>query len=223
MKTRSTLGCGFMFFLRLAISSTNPAFLKHPLSPLRQHNLRLKSGSGVKVYNINVVNPSGDIEELAKGPAIYLDDSNGAGNFVIGKDAKAWFESCDIDSIEKGWITANGNKNCSNSSTFVFNHANVFGCSGVHTTYLRRPWSPYARVVWQNSELSDVVNPAGWDTWNGDTDTSRLYFKEYCNSGLGADTSMRAKFSDLLSGPVDITEILGQDNKSMWWFDSTFL
>ncbi|CAH0478367.1 unnamed protein product [Peronospora belbahrii] len=155
--------------------------------------LRLKSPSGVKIYNINVANPTGKIDELGQAIAVYVDATDHAFYRcqVIGylDTAKAWIESCDIESTGDGWITANGNTNSSNLS----------------------------------HELSDVVNPAGWDTWEESTNTSSIFSKEYCNSGLGADTSMRAKFSGLLSGPVDITEILGQDYKSKWWFDSTFL
>lgn len=32
----------------------------------------------------------------------------GAVDFIFGKVATAWFEDCDIESVGKGYITANG-------------------------------------------------------------------------------------------------------------------
>ncbi|GMF56874.1 unnamed protein product [Phytophthora fragariaefolia] len=215
--------------------------------------LRLKSRSGVKVYNINVANPTGKIEQLGQAVAVYVDASDygfygvnftgyqdtlcahrgrelyarsyisGAVDFVFGMQAKAWFESCDIETIGKGWITANGNRNSSNLSEYVFNRARVFGKSGNGSTYLGRPWYPYASVVWQNSELGDVVNPAGWSTWDSTTSPANVTFKEFNNTGPGAATDQRVAFSGQLNASVAITELFGDEFESEWWVDTKFL
>ncbi|POM79513.1 Pleiotropic drug resistance protein [Phytophthora palmivora] len=110
---------------------------------------------------------------------------SGAVDFIFGMRAKAWFESCDVESIGEGYITANGNQNSTIESEYIFNRARVSGSSGNGSTYLGRPWRPYARVVWQNSELGDVVNSQGWSTWNGDPHLSQRmarwlsFFAEY--------------------------------------------
>ncbi|KAG1710606.1 hypothetical protein DVH05_013330 [Phytophthora capsici] len=215
--------------------------------------LRLKSSSGVKMYNVNVANPTGKIENLGQAVAVYVDAPNygfygcnftgyqdtlcahkgrelysksyisGAVDFIFGMQAKAWFESCDFETIGKGWITANGNVNSSNLSEYVFNRARVFGSSGNGSTYLGRPWYPYARVVWQNSELSDVVNPAGWAPWNSATSTANVTFKEFNNSGPGAATDQRVSFSGQLNASVAIKDLLGEGFESEWWVDTKFL
>ncbi|KAE8975341.1 hypothetical protein PR003_g9111 [Phytophthora rubi] len=215
--------------------------------------MRLKSSSGVKMYNINVANPTGEIKNLGQAVAVYVNAPNygfygcnftgyqdtlcahkgrelysrsyisGAVDFVFGMQAKAWFESCDFETIGKGWITANGNRNSSNLSEYVFNRARVFGSSGNGSTYLGRPWYPYARVIWQNSELSDVVNPEGWSAWDESTSTANVTFKEFNNSGPGAATDKRVSFSGQLEAPVKITELLGDGFESEWWVDSKFL
>ncbi|GMF30887.1 unnamed protein product [Phytophthora lilii] len=148
---------------------------------------------------------------------------SGAVDFVFGMQAKAWFESCDIETVGKGWITANGNRNSSNLSEYVFNRARVFGSSGNGSTYLGRPWMPYARVVWQYSELSDVVNPKGWSTWDDKTSTDNVYFREFNNTGPGASTDQRVAFSGQLNASVAITDILGEGYASEWWVDTNFL
>ncbi|KAL4168545.1 hypothetical protein KRP22_011944 [Phytophthora ramorum] len=212
-----------------------------------------KSRNGVKVYNLNIANPTGKIKQLGQAVATYVDNTDygfyacnftgyqdtlcankgkelyarsyiaGAVDFVFGLQSKAWFESCDIESVGKGSITANGNGNSSNLSEYVFNNARVFGALGNGTAYLGRPWYPYARVVWQNSNLSDVINPQGWQTWNKDNNTGNVYFKEFNNIGAGAATDERVAFGGQLTASVDITEILGKDYKSNWWVDASFL
>ncbi|ETL99451.1 hypothetical protein L917_03711 [Phytophthora nicotianae] len=215
--------------------------------------LRLKSSSGVKMYNVNVANPTGKIDNLGQAVAVYVDAPNygfygcnftgyqdtlcahkgrelyarsyvsGAVDFIFGMRAKAWFESCDFETIGKGWITANGNQNSSNLSEYVFNRARIFGKSGNGSTYLGRPWYLYARVVWQNSELSDVVNPAGWATWDSVTSTANVTFKEFNNSGPGAATDKRVSFSGQLNASVPITALMGEGYESEWWVDTAFL
>ncbi|ETN15987.1 hypothetical protein PPTG_06231 [Phytophthora nicotianae INRA-310] len=214
--------------------------------------MRLKSRSGVKMYNMNVANPAGLIEKLGQAVAVYVDATNygfygcnftgykdtlcahrgrqlyarsfisGAIDFIFGMQAMAWFDSCDIESIGEGYITANGNSNSTIESQYVFNRARVLGSSGNGSTYLGRPWRPYARVVWQNSELSDVVNPKGWSTWHNDSNTANVYFMEFNNSGPGAIIDQRVPFSGQLEAPVVVTDILGENYKSEWWVDTNF-
>ncbi|KAG6611912.1 putative pectinesterase [Phytophthora cinnamomi] len=209
--------------------------------------------SNVRVYNLNVANTAGKIEKSGQAVAVFVNSTNfgfygcnmtgyqdtlcanrgpelyarsfisGAVDFIFGLQAKAWFESCDIESIGKGYITANGNSNSSNLSEYVFNRAHVFGTNGTNSTYLGRPWRPYARVVWQNSDLSDVVKPEGWKRWDNISSTDNIYFKEFNNSGPGAATDKRVEFSGQLTEPVAITEILGEGYASEWWVDTDFL
>ncbi|KAF4135952.1 Pectinesterase [Phytophthora infestans] len=211
--------------------------------------LGLKS-SKVKVYNLNVANTVGKVEKNGQGVAIYADGADygfyacnftgyqdtvcankgrelyaksyisGAVDFVFGQRAMAWFESCDIESIGEGWITANGNANATVTSEYVFNNARVFGNG---STYLGRPWRPFARVVWQNSELGDIVNPEGWAAWDESTSTADVYFKEFNNKGPGAAIDQRVAFSGHLDAAVAIKDILGENFESEWWVDTTFL
>ncbi|POM80631.1 Pectinesterase [Phytophthora palmivora] len=176
--------------------------------------LGLKS-SKVKVYNLNVANTAGKIEENGQAVAIYADGSdygfyacnftgyqdtvcankgrelyarsyiNGAVDFIFGQRAMAWFESCDIESIGEGWLTAN--------------------------------------VVWQNSELGDVVNPEGWSKWDDSTSTADVYFKEFNNNGPGAIAEKRVDFVGQLNAAITITDILGEGYESEWWVDTNFL
>ncbi|KUF86945.1 hypothetical protein AM588_10002377 [Phytophthora nicotianae] len=149
----------------------------------------------------------------------------GATDFIFGMNAQAWFEKCDIEVVGKGYVTANGRESESNPSWYVFNHANVFtaNASLVGKAYLGRPWRPYSRVVFQNSELSGVVNPEGWKRWNNDTNTTNIFYKEFNNSGPGAAIDQRVPFSGQLNKSVVISDILGESYGSEWWVDTNYM
>jgi pectin methylesterase-like acyl-CoA thioesterase len=89
----------------------------------------------------------------------------GAIDFIFGQQATAWFEHVDIRTIATGSITASGRASASNPSWYVINNSNVDSINSsipAGTNYLGRPWYPFARVVFQNTYLSDVIKPAGW-------------------------------------------------------------
>ncbi|KAE8964603.1 hypothetical protein PF010_g29182 [Phytophthora fragariae] len=150
----------------------------------------LLKASDVKIYNLNVANTAGDVGQAIaakvdganygiyacnftgyqdtlysnKGPELIAKSYiNGAIDFVFGLYAKAWFESCDIEVIGDGCITANGRNNDTNPSDVVF----------------------------QNSNISDVINSDGWQKWNGDNNTTNVYFKEFNNTGADPGRQLR--------------------------------
>lgn len=59
------------------------------------------------------------------------------------------------------------------------------------SSYLGRPWKPYYRTVIMQSVISDIIQPAGWFEWNGDFALDTLTYREYQNTGPGAQTSNR--------------------------------
>ncbi|EGZ09817.1 hypothetical protein PHYSODRAFT_521418 [Phytophthora sojae] len=214
--------------------------------------LRLKTNN-MKVYNLNLANTAGYIQKNGQAVATIVEGNNygfyacnftsyqdtvyanmgrqlfahsyisGAIDFVFGLRGEAWFESCDIDTIGPGSITANGRVNESSPSYFVFNNARVFSSSGNGSAFLGRPWRPYSRVVWQNSELGDVVNAEGWQLWHNDTNIANVYYREFNNRGPGAAKDKRVSFSAQLDAAVPATKILGENYTSEWWVDNAFL
>ncbi|KAK4233635.1 carbohydrate esterase [Achaetomium macrosporum] len=151
----------------------------------------------------------------------------GATDFIFGQKARAWFDGVDIRVLAAsvGYITANGRDSSSNPSYYVINKSAVSAQSGAAVNagayYLGRPWRNYARVVFQNTSLSKVVNSAGWRIWNtGDERTDHVEFGEYGNSGDGAKGT-RASFAKKLSAAVSISTVLGSDYKN--WVDTAYL
>ncbi|KAJ5152884.1 Pectinesterase [Penicillium canariense] len=151
----------------------------------------------------------------------------GAIDFIFGQTGNAWFDSCDIGVLtySGGTITAQGRPASSDSGYFVINESTVGAASGEDVTegtyYLGRPWTEYAHVVFQNTNLSDVINSAGWSEWSSsEPNTGDVLFGEYDNSGDGAEGT-RASFATTLSTAVSITSILGSDYKD--WVDTSYI
>lgn len=89
--------------------------------------------------------------------------------------------------------------------------------------FLGRPWRDYARVAFQDTSLSDVINSAGWAIWNsGDERTDNAVFGEYDNTGEGSEGT-RADFATELSGPVGIADVLGSGYASAAYFDADYV
>ncbi|KAM0425894.1 hypothetical protein ACHAPT_008832 [Fusarium lateritium] len=153
----------------------------------------------------------------------------GATDFIFGQRASSWFEKCDIRvvSASTGYITANGRDSSSGASYYVFNNCNIAAASGNSVSngayYLGRPWREYARVVFQKTSMTSVINAAGWKIWNsGDERTSNVLFGEYGNTGAGA-SGKRASFYTKLSSPVSISTILTGSYASKGFYDASYM
>lgn len=62
-----------------------------------------------------------------------------------------------------GFITAQGRTSPNEQSGFVFKDCGVFGTG---LTFLGRPWRDYARVIFYDCSMSNIVDSLGWDAWN---------------------------------------------------------
>ncbi|KAI4345369.1 hypothetical protein L6164_012499 [Bauhinia variegata] len=122
----------------------------------------------------------------------------GAVDFIFG-GGQSIFERCSISviggAIEEGlpgFITAQARSSSHDESGFVFKNCNIFGNG---TTYLGRPWRSYARVVFYNTNMSNIVQPKGWDPWHSIGHEDKLTFVEYGCFGPGSNTSQRVKWA----------------------------
>ena len=156
----------------------------------------------------------------------------GAIDFIFGQRAEAWFDNIDIETIAAGYITASGRNDTENSSWFVISNSTVKGVnstvdSQAGIAYLGRPWGEYARVVFQHTYLSQIINPAGWSVWNPPPQerTCCVTFAQYQNTGPGSypTEGPRADFSQQLDAPVQREDVLGSGYEDEWWVDMDYL
>ncbi|CAN4107157.1 unnamed protein product [Withania somnifera] len=125
----------------------------------------------------------------------------GAVDFIFG-DGQSIYERCSIavnggelNGIV-GFITAQGRTSLNDQSGFVFKDCGVFG-NGL--AYLGRPWREYARVLFYNCSMSNVVVSDGWSAWNLIGRENYLTFSEENCKGIGSNTSQRVRWAAKLS------------------------
>lgn len=189
-------------------------------------NLALSAHSGNQGYYACQLRGYQDTVLANTGAQLYSKCMiSGAIDFIFGETATAWFEKIDIRTIAAGSITASGRDSPSNPSIYVLNNCNIAAQgASAGSTYLGRPWKDYARVVFQNTQMSDVVNAAGWQIWQkGDEHTDHCDFEEYGNSGAGSAKGGRATFSKQAGSAVGIGSVLGGSYKSQFYVDASYL
>ncbi|KAM0001204.1 putative pectinesterase [Helianthus debilis subsp. tardiflorus] len=125
----------------------------------------------------------------------------GTVDFIFG-NAAVVLQDCDIQARlpgpkQKNMLTAQGRTDPNQNTGIVIQKCRIAATSdlqpvqGSYPTYLGRPWKLYSRTVVMQSSITDVINPAGWYPWDGDFALDTLYYREYKNTGVGADTSKR--------------------------------
>jgi len=118
----------------------------------------------------------------------YFDECyiEGAIDFIFG-NARAVFHDCEIRSAGPGYVTAQSRVVTDAPTGFVFIHCRLTADETTKKVYLGRPWRPYARVIFLDTEMGAHIEPAGWREWHpGETnslDTS--YYAEFNSSGPG--------------------------------------
>ncbi|VVA98489.1 unnamed protein product [Arabis nemorensis] len=127
----------------------------------------------------------------------------GAVDFIFG-NGQSIYQSCVIQVLGgllqpglAGYITAQGRTNPYDANGFVFINSLVFGTG---MAFLGRPWRGYSRVIFYNSNLTDVVVPEGWDSWNFAGHENQLTYTEHGCFGSGSNTGRRVKWVKKLTG-----------------------
>ncbi|KAF7152609.1 hypothetical protein RHSIM_Rhsim01G0278900 [Rhododendron simsii] len=123
--------------------------------------------------------------------------------FVWGY-AKAVFQDCRLYALRIGSdgnvITAQGKDSPTSDSGFSFQNCNVTVDPNLGlpksevSVVLGQPWKDYATVVFMESFLDDIVKPEGWSISWDNIPKPHIFYVEYNNWGLGANTSGRVKW-----------------------------
>ncbi|KAJ5725079.1 uncharacterized protein N7483_006436 [Penicillium malachiteum] len=145
---------------------------------------------------------------------------SGTTNFIFGDYARVWFDHVDIKARplpRDGYITASYRASSNDPSYFVINNSTIEATSmevKPRSCFLGRPEASYACVVFQNTYMSDVINPSGWSSWSSTLpSTGHVLFGEYENTGPGSQGA-RANFATELEAPLEISDILNDDYKT---------
>lgn len=132
-------------------------------------------------------------------------------DFIFGS-ATAYFENCEIfaQKTEKApapdedghiiysYITAASTAE-GQEYGYVFNNCKITGNTGKGGAYLGRPWRNYAKTVFMNCFLDDIIHKKGWHDWNKADSHETIFYAEYNNYGPGFVPDERAGFARLLT------------------------
>ncbi|KAL5699121.1 pectinesterase [Ranunculus cassubicifolius] len=127
---------------------------------------------------------------------------DGATDFIWG-NGRALFEECtlNVNATKKkkgfsGIITAHARPSPEHNTGFSFVGCKIIGSGNA---WLGRAYRPYARVVFINTKMADVVSLEGWNDFRNRTNQGTVYFGEYNSTGPGANSTGRVPYSKQLS------------------------
>jgi pectinesterase len=148
------------------------------------------------------------------GRQYYVDSYiEGGTDFIFG-NATAVFDHTEIHANAPGYLTAQSRTSPDQTTGYVIIDSRV--TSGIEhaaasspamnvpdpskeVTSLGRPWRPYSRVIYIDTELSADVTPQGWNAWNKTPGTPQAFYAEFNSTGPGANSSGRVPWSHQLS------------------------
>ena len=140
------------------------------------------------------------------GRQYYVDSYiEGGVDFIFG-NATAVFDRVELHSNRPGFLTAQSRTSADQTTGYVILDSKV--TSGIdHSEVpmskggigLGRPWRPYSRVVYINTELPTDVRPAGWNNWGKTSNEQTAYYAESGSTGAGANPSARVRWSHQLT------------------------
>jgi pectinesterase len=138
------------------------------------------------------------------GRQYYLDSYVAGGTDFIFGNATAVFDHSELHEIRNGFLTAQSRTSPDQTTGYVVTNSRVTGpgkedINGTALTFaLGRPWRPYSRVIFMNTELPSDLKPEGWSAWGRD-DTPKAFYAEYNNTGPGARPADRLSWSHQLT------------------------
>jgi pectinesterase len=134
----------------------------------------------------------------------------GAVDFIFGAGTD-WFEGGEIHCVRDGYITA-ASTPAEQPYGYVFSQVKITGEPSVKM-YLGRPWRPYARTIFLQCDMSEVIRHEGWHNWNKPDAEKTTFYAEYLSTGLGGKTDTRVPWSHQLSAEqaakLTIKSVLG--------------
>ncbi|CAM8915248.1 unnamed protein product [Rhodiola kirilowii] len=129
----------------------------------------------------------------------------GTVDFIFG-NAAVVFQNCKIVARKPGsgqnnMLTAQGRTDPNQNTGISIQNCQLIASADLQPvkaqfkSYLGRPWKEYSRTVVMQSAIGDHIDPTGWAPWSGDFALKTLYYGEYLNTGSGAGTGKRVKWS----------------------------
>lgn len=121
----------------------------------------------------------------------------GTVDFIFGASV-AYFDDCTIKSKRDSPITA-ASTELGFDFGYVFSKCMLTAESGINGVTLGRPWGPYAKTVFINTEEGKHISSSGWSIWEGTQNHTTAYYAEYNCTGEGFKPESRVDWSQQLT------------------------
>ncbi|MBC7904038.1 MAG: pectin esterase [Gemmatimonadaceae bacterium] len=121
----------------------------------------------------------------------------GTTDFIFG-EATVVFNRCTIKSLSNSFITAASTRP-GQEFGFVFLDCKLVADTGAQKVFLGRPWRPYAKTVFIDTEMGAHIVPAGWDNWRNPENEKTVLYAEYNSTSAGGQKAGRVKWSRQLT------------------------
>ncbi|HWV33588.1 MAG TPA: pectinesterase family protein, partial [Dyadobacter sp.] len=159
-------------------------------------------GDRIDVYNCRILGNQDTLYTSKDGRNFYKDCLiTGTTDFIFG-EATAVFQHCTIQSLTNSYITA-ASTTREQAYGYVFMNCKLTASEEATKVYLGRPWRPFAKTVFINTEMGGHIVKEGWDPWKGDNmfpeKEKTAFYAEYQSTGPGADAGSRVAWSKQLT------------------------
>lgn len=121
----------------------------------------------------------------------------GTTDFIFG-EATCIFRNCIIKSLSNSYITAASTRP-GQQFGFVFLNCKLIADTAAQKVFLGRPWRPYAKTVFIDTDMGDHILPEGWDNWRNTANEQTVFYAEYNSTGAGAHSKDRVNWSRQLT------------------------
>ncbi|SEJ24125.1 pectinesterase [Dyadobacter sp. SG02] len=159
-------------------------------------------GDRIEVYNCRILGNQDTLYTSKDGRNYYKDCLiTGTTDFIFG-EATAVFQNCTIRSLTSSYITA-ASTTREQAYGYVFFNCKLVATDEATRVYLGRPWRPYAKTVFIDTEMDGHIVKEGWDRWKGDNmfpeKEKTAFYAEYNSTGPGANANARVAWSKQLT------------------------
>lgn len=159
-------------------------------------------GDRIEVYNCRILGNQDTLYTSKDGRNFYKECLiTGTTDFIFG-EATAVFENCTIQSLTNSYITA-ASTTREQAYGYVFFRCKLTATEEATEVYLGRPWRPFAKTVFIDTEMGGHIVKEGWDPWKGDNmfpeKEKTAYYAEYNSTGPGANAEARVAWSKQLT------------------------
>jgi pectinesterase len=194
---KGTSGSSSFYIYGTQFTAENITF-QNTAGPVGQAVALFVAGDKAKFINCKILGFQDTLYTYGYGSRQYFYKCyiEGTVDFIFGS-ATAVFDECEIFCKKGGYVTASSSPDTSRYG-YVFLNSKITGDAPKNSFYLGRPWRPYAKAVFINCYLGDIVKPEGWYNWGKKSNEQTAFYAEYKSTGPGANPKLRVPWSHQL-------------------------